>query len=85
VALLAAMAASLENGHAFNACFQQRILDSIQLGWLENGFDLEHVQNASFDSVTGWTDGWAVLTGLFNKSFQTGVNKSDMNQERSLR
>jgi hypothetical protein len=53
VALLAAMAAGFENGHAFDARFEQGILDCVQLGGLENGFDLEHVQNASFDSVTG--------------------------------
>ena len=34
VALLAAVAAGLENGHAFDACFQQRILHGIQLGGL---------------------------------------------------
>jgi hypothetical protein len=45
VALLAAMAAGFENGHAFDACFEQGILDCIQLGGLENGFNLEHVQN----------------------------------------
>jgi hypothetical protein len=53
VALLAAMAAGFENGHAFNACFEQGVFDGVQLGGLENGFNLEHMRNASFDSVTG--------------------------------
>jgi hypothetical protein len=44
VALLAAMAAGFENGHAFDACFEQRILDGVQLGRLENGFNLEHIR-----------------------------------------
>ena len=59
VALLAAVAAGLENGHSFNACFKQGILDCVQLGGLENRFDLEHT-NASLDSVTGGDTGWAV-------------------------
>jgi hypothetical protein len=73
VAFLAAMAASLENGHAFNACFQQRVLDGIQLGRLEYGFDLEHVLNASHDSVTGGTGGWFVaVQGFHEKAFNFG-------------
>src|ERR1035441_11057682 len=49
MALLAAVAASLENGHAFDARFEEGILHSIQLGWLENGFNFEHMRNASSD------------------------------------
>jgi hypothetical protein len=58
MALLSAMAAGFENGHAFDACFEQRIFDGVQLGGLENGFNLEHMQNASFDSVSGGAGGW---------------------------
>jgi hypothetical protein len=52
------MAAGFENGHAFDACFEQRILYSVQLGGLENGFNLEHTKNASFDSVSGGAPCW---------------------------
>ncbi len=44
VTLLSAMAASLENGHSLYARFEQRVFDCIQLGWLEDGFNLEHEQ-----------------------------------------
>jgi len=40
--LAAAMAASLQNGHGFDPGLEQRILDRIQLGWLENRFNFEH-------------------------------------------
>jgi hypothetical protein len=52
------MAAGFENGHAFDARFKQCILHSVQLGGLENSFNLEHMQNASFDSVSGGAAGW---------------------------
>jgi hypothetical protein len=60
------MAAGFENGHAFNARFEQGILDSVQLGGLENGFNLDHMQNASFDSVTGGAAGWACPRLIFS-------------------
>jgi hypothetical protein len=53
VALLAAMSAGFQNRHTFNASFEQGILDCVQLGGLENGFNFDHTQIASFDSVTG--------------------------------
>jgi hypothetical protein len=53
------MAAGFENGHAFNACLEQGILDCIQLGGLENGFNFDHANNASFDSLTGQGAGCA--------------------------
>ena len=59
VALLAAVAAGFEYGHAFNACLKQGILDCIQLRRLENRFNFEHMQNASLESVTGGAAGWA--------------------------
>jgi hypothetical protein len=43
MALLAAVAAGFENRHAFDARFEQRIFDGVQLGRLENGFNLEHM------------------------------------------
>jgi hypothetical protein len=55
---MAAMAAGFQNRHAFDACFEQRILHSVQLGGLENSFNLEHVENASFDSVSGPAARW---------------------------
>jgi hypothetical protein len=58
VAFLAAMAAGFENGHAFNACFEQCVFDSVEFGRLENGFDLKHTENASFDSVSGGGASW---------------------------
>ncbi len=36
VALLAAMAAGFENGHAFNACLDQGFFDCTQLGGLDD-------------------------------------------------
>jgi len=44
VTLLAAVAAGFQNRHAFDAGFEQRIFDCIQLGRLKNRFDLEHMQ-----------------------------------------
>ena len=58
VALLAAVAAGLENRHAFNACFQQRILHRIQLGGLETASIFSISRNSSFDSVTGRAARW---------------------------
>jgi hypothetical protein len=49
------MAAGFQNGHSFDARFKQGILDCIQLGGLKNRFNFEHMENASFDSVTGGT------------------------------
>ncbi len=42
VALLAAVAASFEDGHAFDACFEEGVFDGVQFGGLEDGFDLLH-------------------------------------------
>jgi len=44
VALLAAMSARLQDGHAFNACLEQRFFDRIQPGRLKNSFYFEHMQ-----------------------------------------
>src|SRR5579863_5846204 len=42
VALLAAMSACLQNRHAFNAHFEQRVFDCVELRRLDNRFNLEH-------------------------------------------
>jgi hypothetical protein len=44
VALLAAVAASFQNRHTFDACLEQRILNRIQLRGLEYRFNFEHQQ-----------------------------------------
>jgi hypothetical protein len=58
VSLLAAVASSLQNGHAFDACVEQGVLDCVQLRRLENHFNFEHKEIASFDSVTGGRAAW---------------------------
>ena len=42
VALLAAMAADLENGHALYTDLMERLFHRVQLGVLDDGFDLRH-------------------------------------------
>lgn len=42
MAFLAAMTARFQNGHAFNACLEQGVFHSIQLGGLENCFNFLH-------------------------------------------
>jgi hypothetical protein len=42
VALLAAVTAGLENGHAFDARFEQGVLHCVQLRGLNDRFDLLH-------------------------------------------
>src|SRR5581483_4982107 len=42
VALLSAVTAGLEDGHALDTCFEERIFDSIELGGLNNSFNLLH-------------------------------------------
>ena len=44
VALLAAVAAGFQNGDSFDAGFDQGFFDGVQLGGLDDGFDLEHVR-----------------------------------------
>ena len=44
VAFLAAVAAGLQNRHAFDACLEQGIFDCIELRRLQNRFYLEHKQ-----------------------------------------
>jgi hypothetical protein len=36
------MAAGFENGHAFDARFEEGVLDGVQLGGLNDGFNLLH-------------------------------------------
>jgi hypothetical protein len=50
MALLAAVAAGFENGHTFDAGFEEGILYCIQFRWLENRFDLEHVEKPRYDN-----------------------------------
>jgi len=42
VAFLAAVASGFEDGHAFDAGFEECVFDGVQLGGLEDGFDLLH-------------------------------------------
>jgi hypothetical protein len=42
------MAAGFKNGHTFDAGFEQGILYCIQFRWLENRFDLEHVEKPRY-------------------------------------
>src|SRR6202035_3392069 len=63
VSLLPAVAAGLQDRHAFDACLQQRILYRIQLRRLENRFDLDHVYSASVDSLSGRA-GWLATPAL---------------------
>jgi hypothetical protein len=79
MALLAAVAACFKNGHAFDAGFEQGILYCIQFRWLENRFDLEHVEKPrygifgkrwkkivsknAYDSLSGWTAMWGGCVG----------------------
>jgi len=42
VTFLAAVSAGFEDGHAFDAGFEERVFDGVQLGGLEDGFDLLH-------------------------------------------
>jgi len=44
VALLAAMSARFQNGHAFDACLEQGFFDRVQPGGLKNSFYLDHMQ-----------------------------------------
>jgi hypothetical protein len=67
------MATRFQNGHAFNARFKQGVFHSIQLRRLENGFDLDHMQLASFDSVTGSAMPWA--SGLKFSSPATALSE----------
>jgi len=73
VALLTAMAAGFENGHAFNARFEQGILHYVQLGWLQNRFNFGHTENASFDSLTGEGAGCASPLGILIKRTRTAT------------
>src|SRR5271155_3985560 len=62
--LLAAMTACFQNRHAFYACFKQGVFDCIQLGRLENGFDLLHKPKnlarillaVTASSLSGWCE-----------------------------
>src|SRR5580698_5366189 len=69
------MAAGFENRHAFDACLEQRILDGIQLGRLENRFNLEHGADASFDSVTGLTVVGLISAVVFDQMLPNVVSK----------
>ena len=68
VAFLATVASGFEDGHAFDSGFEERVFDGIQLGGLEDGFDLLHTSQilarvvlaVADSSVSGWWSGMGI-------------------------
>ena len=84
VSFLTAVPSRFQDGHAFNAGFEERVFDGVQLGGLEDGFDLLHksqilalmVLAVADSSVSGWRRGMGIPRNAQRWHLRCGANRS---------